>query len=337
MKIAVVGAGAIGGFMAARLAMAGEAVSVVDQGEHLHALQTGGLRLIEAGGREHVVVPQRACRSASELPTQDVVLLAVKAHVIADVAPTLGPVIGPNTVIVTLQNGIPWWYFQRHAGPWAGHSFERLDPGGIIADNIPVAKLVGCVVYPACSLVAPGLIRHVEGSRFPVGELDGRMSPRLACLADLFQRAGFKAPMLDDIRSEIWLKLWGSLSFNPISALTHATLVDIAQFPASRALVAAMMREAEVVASRLGVSFRVSLEHRIAGAEAVGAHKTSMLQDVEAGGELELEAILGAVAEIGVMTAVPTPSIDAIYGCASLLAETLARKQGRLRVECAAA
>lgn len=212
----------------------------------------------------------------------------------------------------------------------------RLDPNGIIARHIPVTQVVGCVVYPACSVIAPGVVRHVEGNRFPLGELNGQLTPRLQRVAELFQSAGFKSPMLEDIRSEIWLKLWGNLSFNPVSALTHASLADIVQFPATRELVASMMREAEAIAQQLGITFRVSLDRRISGAQAVGAHKTSMLQDVEHGRSIELDAILGVVSDLGKMTGTSTPTIDAVFACTGLLAATLARANAFLRVEAVA-
>jgi len=333
MKVGVIGTGAIGGYVAARLILAGHTVSVVDQGEQLQAVQDGGIRVIGSDGVELVESPAMACGSAAQLPPQDVLLLVVKAHQIASVAADIAAILTPDTIIVTLQNGIPWWYFQQHSGAWGERALPRLDPDGVIARHIPVAQVVGCVVYPACSVIAPGVIKHVEGSRFPVGELDGQFTPRLQRVAELFQSAGFKAPMLENIREEIWLKLWGNLSFNPVSALTHASLADIARFPASRALVAAMMREAEAIAQRLGIAFRVSLDRRIAGAEAVGAHKASMLQDVELGRSIELDAILGVVSDLGKITNMPTPTIDAVFACASLLATTLARMNASLRVE----
>lgn len=333
MKVAIVGAGAIGGFLAVRLSLAGMEVSVVDQGAHLRAIHASGLRLLNSEGDTLAAKDLRVCDSVSDVGAQDVVLLGVKAHQISAIATVLGKELGPETMVVTLQNGIPWWYFQRAAGPWAGRTLSRLDPDGAIARHIPIEAVVGCVAYPACTVQSPGVIRHQEGNRFPVGELDGRRTPRIERLSAMFQKAGFKSPILEDIRSEIWLKLWGNLSFNPVSALTHATLVDICRFPASRELVASMMREAEAVAERLGISFRVTLERRIAGAEAVGRHKTSMLQDVEAGRPLELEALLGAVAELGELTGTPTPTISAIFACVGLLGETLNRQGGRLRVE----
>ena len=232
-----------------------------------------------------------------------------------------------------MQNGIPWWYFLGLPGPHQGTRIEAVDPGGVIASHIEVNRVIGCVVYPAAEIVAPGLIRQIEGDRFSVGELDGAETPRVKRIAELFRKAGFKAPVVSDIRSEIWLKLWGNVSFNPISALCHSTLVDICQFPPSRELAARMMKEAQMIGEKLGVRFRVSLERRIAGAEGVGKHKTSMLQDVEHGRALELDALVGAVVELGRITSTPTPNIDAVYACASLLAKTLQDEKGRLKIE----
>ncbi len=240
---------------------------------------------------------------------------------------------GRDTFVVTMQNGIPWWYFLGLPGPLQGTSIEAVDPGGVIASHIEVNRVIGCVVYPAAEIIAPSVIRKIEGNRFSLGELDGAETPRVKLVAELFRKAGFKAPVVSDIRSEIWLKLWGNVSFNPISALCHATLVDICQFPPSRELAARMMKETQTIGEKLGVHFRVSLERRIAGAEGVGKHKTSMLQDVEHGRALELDALVGAVVELGRITATPTPHIDAVYACASLLAKTLHDEQGRLRID----
>jgi 2-dehydropantoate 2-reductase len=230
-------------------------------------------------------------------------------------------------------NGLPWWYFHRLAGPWQGWRLASVDPDGAIGAAIEPERVIGGIVYPAAELVEPGVVRVIEGNRFTLGEPDGSRSARIEALAQALMRAGFKAPVSKDIRGEIWLKLWGNLSFNPISALTHATLEDICRFPASRALAASMMREAQAVAERLGVRMKITLEQRIAGAEAVGAHKTSMLQDVEAGRALELEALVGSVVELARLTDTPTPAIDAIYAATSLLAKTLGEQRGRLALQ----
>jgi 2-dehydropantoate 2-reductase len=238
-----------------------------------------------------------------------------------------------DTTIVTMQNGIPWWYFHKHGGEFDGRPVASADPDGAIARHIDSDRIVGSVVYPAATLVSPGVVQVVEGKRFTLGELDGSESARVQALSATLGRAGFKAPVTSDIRGEIWLKIWGNLSFNPISALSHATLVDLLRFPLTRELSIAMMREAEAIANTLGVRFRVGIDKRIAGAEKVGAHKTSMLQDVEAGKPIELDALVGAVVELGRLTGTPTPHIDAVYACASLLAKTLVDQNGHLRIE----
>jgi 2-dehydropantoate 2-reductase len=231
-----------------------------------------------------------------------------------------------------MQNGIPWWYFHKHGGEHEGRAVRAADPDGTIARLIDPARVLGSVVYPATNLVAPGIVQHIEGNRFSLGELDGSITPRAQAISAALGRAGFKAPVIRDVRSEIWLKLWGNLSFNPISALTHATLVDLCQFPATRDLCVRMMSEAETIARNLGVSMRISIERRIAGAEKVGAHKTSMLIDVEQGRPIELDALMAAVIELGELTQTPTPYITAVYACASLLARTLATTGGRLAI-----
>jgi 2-dehydropantoate 2-reductase len=331
MKICVVGAGAIGGYLAVRLAAIGEQVSVVIRGANLAAVRANGMKLINADGTEQTA-QLAATDNMAELGVQDVVILGMKAHQVAPVVPQLASLIGPQTLVVTAQNGIPWWYFFKHGGPYEGARIEAVDPGGIISNGLPVDRTIGCIIYPAAELEAPGVIRVVEGNRFPLGEIDGADTERVRALAAVFRNAGFKTPVLSDIRSEIWLKLWGNLSFNPISALTHATLEDICRFPATRALAADMMREAQAIGEKLGVSFKVSLDKRIAGAEAVGAHKTSMLQDVESGRVLELDALVKSVIELGRITSTPTPTIEHVYALAALLARTLAEKKGRLAI-----
>jgi 2-dehydropantoate 2-reductase len=247
------------------------------------------------------------------------VLLTVKAHQVTPIAPELPSLFHESTSLVTMQNGIPWWYFQRHGGPYESTPVNSADPDGSIARTIDPARIIGSVVYPAANLVAPGVVQVVEGRRFTLGEPDGAMTPRVEAISASLTRAGFKAPVIADIRSEIWLKLWGNLSFNPISALTGATLVDLVQFPPTRELCTQMMREAEAIANKLGVTFRVGIEKRLAGAERVGQHKTSMLQDLEQGKTLETEALIGAVVELGRLTGTPTPHIDAVYACVKLL------------------
>jgi len=332
MKIAVVGAGAIGGLVGGWLAAAGEEVTFIARGANLAAIRASGMRVIGEDGKETVARSARAAESAADAGAQDVVVLAVKAHQVAAVVGTVQRLGDADTPIVTMQNGVPWWYFQRHGGQYDGTPIRAADPDGSIARAIDPARIIGTVVYPAAVLEAPGVVRVLEGRRFALGELDGSTTPRIERIAAAFTRAGFKAPITDDLRGEIWLKLWGNLSFNPISALTHATLVDLLKFPLTRELSAEMMREAEAIAAKLGVTFRVGIDKRLAGAERVGAHKTSMLQDVEAGRPMEIEALVGAVVELGRLTSTPTPHIDAVYACARLLAQTLADTGGSLTV-----
>ena len=330
MNICVVGAGAIGGYLAVRLSDVGHDVSVVARGPHLAAIRAKGLTLIEA---EQTLIADGlvATDRISDLGIQDVVLLALKAHQVEAVVTDLPGLFGPDTVMVTLQNGIPWWYFQKLPGDYANRPVIAVDPNGVLFNSIDPEQLIGCVAYPAATLAEPGVIRLIEGNRFPVGELDGRESERVRRVAGTLTDAGFKSRVLDDIRSEIWLKLWGNLTFNPISAMTHSTLVDICQFPLTRALAATMMTEAQTVAHKLGSSFRVPMERRIAGAEAVGKHKTSMLQDVEAGKPLEIDGMLGAVVELAELTGVEVPTLQALYACVSLLNKTLQAEHIRVR------
>jgi 2-dehydropantoate 2-reductase len=332
MKIAVVGAGAIGGYLGGWLAAAGEDVTFIARGANLAAIRANGMRVVGEDGSEKVATNVSAFERMSEAGTQDVVLLTVKAHQVAPVAGDLHHLCDADTAIVTMQNGIPWWYFLEHGGQYGGQAVRSADPDGSINRSIAPERIIGSVVYPAATLVSPGVVHVVEGKRFSLGELNGKTTPRIERISAALTKAGFKAPITDDIRGEIWLKIWGNLSFNPISALTHATLVDLLQYPLTRELSIEMMREAQAVAEKLGISFRVGIDRRIAGAEKVGAHKTSMLQDVEAGRPLEIEALIGAVIELGRLTTTPTPHIDAVYACVSLLNKTLADKGGRLAV-----
>ena len=322
MKICVVGAGAIGGYMAVRLASVGHDVSVIARGPHLGAIQANGLKLIEAE-QELIAEELTATDRISDLGTHDVVLLALKAHQIEPIVTDLPVLFGPQTVMVTLQNGIPWWYFQKMDGPYADRVVKSVDPNGVLFNRIDPDRIIGCIAYPAATIAEPGVIRHIEGNRFPVGELDGSKSERVQMISRVFTEAGFKSRVLTDIRSDVWVKLWGNLTFNPISALTHTTLVDICQFPLSRALAATMMTEAQSVGERLGARLRVPMEKRIAGAEGVGKHKTSMLQDVEAGKPLEINGMLGAVVELADATGVEVPTLRALYACVSLLDRTV--------------
>lgn len=332
MKICVVGAGAIGGMLAARLSASGQDVAVIARGAHLAAIRENGLRLERSDGEE-IVARVEATDKIADLGPQDLIILAVKAHQVCDVVDALPSAFDENTMVLTAQNGIPWWYFDKIGGRYEGQALESVDPGGKVRQKLPIDRVVGTVVYPAAEIIGPGRIKHLEGDRFSVGEIDGAGTPRIKAVSEALRGAGFKAPVLSDIRSEIWTKLWGNLTFNPVSALSHATLVDICQFPLTRSLAANMMAEAQTVAEKLGVRFKVSLERRIAGAEAVGAHKTSMLQDVETGRYLEIDALLGSVVELARLTETPTPHIDAIHACVKLLQQSLGNAGGRLRIE----
>ena len=331
-KICVVGAGAIGGLLAAKFALAGEDVTVIDQGTHLAAIQKNGLKLEWHDGKVQTA-RMKAVNKPAEAGKQDIVVLAVKAHFLDQVVRDIDSLLGPDTIVLTVQNGLPWWYFQRLGGQYDNHKLDSLDPSGVLTKHIDPKRLIGCVVYPAAAATAPGVIHHVEGDRFPIGELDGKETARVRELHDVFIKAGLKSMVLPDIRSEIWLKAWGNLSFNPISALTHATLLDICQFAETRALAAAMMKEAQDLAQKLGVTFRVSIDKRIAGAEAVGAHKTSMLQDVEAGRSLETEALIGSILEMARLTNTPAPAIESVYALVKLLNKVMLLEGGGVKVE----
>jgi 2-dehydropantoate 2-reductase len=323
MKVTIVGAGAIGAYVGVRLALAGDEVTFIARGANLEALRSRGVRLVSSDGGEEVATNVRATSDYAEVGPQDIVVLTIKAHQVEAVAPQVPQLFGPDTIVVPMQNGIPYWYFYRHAGALAGTRIESVDPSGLISRNIPEERVIGCVVYPAAELISPGVVKHIEGNRFPVGEPDGSASERVTRISQCFIASGLQAPILPDIRSEIWLKLWGNLTFNPISALSRATLASICQYPPSRALATAMMTEAQAIAGKLGVSFRVPLEKRIAGAERVGHHKTSMLQDVEAGRALEIDALLGSVVELARLTGTPSPCIDTVFALTKLLAKTL--------------
>ncbi len=331
-RVCVVGAGAIGGLMAAKLAQAGNIVTVIDIGPHFNAIRDKGLKLIWEDGKEYVAKVKTA-ETTAEAGPQDIVILAVKAHYLEQVVRGIESMFESETIVLTVQNGLPWWYFQRLGGEYDGHKMESLDPTGILGKKIDAKRIIGCVVYPAAAVTAPGVIHHVEGDRFPIGELDGEVSARAKWLHDVLVAAGLKSRVLPDIRSEIWLKAWGNLSFNPISALSHATLVDICRFPETRKLAGEMMREAQAVAEKLGVTFRHTVEKRIQGAEAVGAHKTSMLQDVEAGRSLETEALIGSILEMARLTKTPAPSIEAVYACVKLLNRVMLTEHGGVRIE----
>lgn len=331
MKICVVGAGAIGGLLAAKLQYAGEDVSVIARGPHLAAIKSSGLRLIEETGGE-IVAPVHATDKIAEAGKQDLVILGMKAHQVAAVVNDLEHLYTPDTMVLTAQNGIPWWYFFKHGGAYEGRRLQSVDPGGTVADGLPIERVLASVVYPAAEIVEPGVIKHIEGNRFSLSEIDNSETLRIKQISETLRRAGFKAPVVSDIRAELWTKLWGNLSFNPVSALTHATLEDLCRYPLTRTLVADMMREAQSVGEALGIRFRIPIEKRIAGGEAVGKHKTSMLQDIEAGRAVEADALIGSVIELGQIVNVPTPHLDTAYALVKLLSKTILDQNGRLRV-----
>jgi len=312
VKIAIYGAGAIGGLLAARFVRAevGE-ISVIARGANLEALDARGITLV-GPEEEHVNVPVRAVEDPALLGVQDYVIVAVKAPAGPEVAPRMKPLLGPATAVVTAQNGIPWWYFHRAGGAFEGHRLASVDPGGVQWRSIGPERVIGCVVYPAAELLEPGVVRLIEGDRFVLGEPSGERSARVLRLARAFVAAGFRAPVRPRIRDEIWIKLLGNLAFNPVSALTGATLGRIGRDPELRAVVRRMMEEAREVAQRLGVRFAVDLERRIEGAAAVGDHRTSMLQDLERGRPLEIDALLGAVVELAELVSVEVPTLRVV-------------------------
>ena len=311
MKIAIFGAGAMGGYLGALLHRAGEEVTLIARGPHLAAMRQHGLTL-RLGGEEIVTQP-RCTDDPTEIGPQDCVIITLKAHSVPAVVNRLLPLLGPGTPVVTAMNGVPWWYFYRLPGPYQDRRLDRLDPGGRQWREIGPQRAIGCVLWQSCALVAPGVVQHIHGNRMAIGEPTGERSARCLALSAALTRAGLKAPVRPRIRDEIWLKLWGNLSFNPISALTHATLETIARDPGSRAVVRAMMTEAQAVGEALGVQFALDLDARIKVAEEVGAHRTSMLQDLEQGRPMEIEALVGVVTELGRLVGLPTPTIDLIY------------------------
>jgi ketopantoate reductase len=317
--------------MAAKLTLAGNDVTVIDVGAQLAAIRSNGITLHWHDGKTFRA-DVRTASSPAEAGPQDLVILAVKAHLLEAAVAEIDAMLVPDTAIMTVQNGLPWWYFQQLGGEYDGQRLTSLDPTGILSRKIDPKRIIGCVVYPAAAVVEPGVIRHIEGDRFPIGSLDGKETESLKKVHDLLVAAGLKSRVLSDIRSEIWLKAWGNLSFNPISALSHATLEDICRFSETRKLAADMMREAQAVGEKLGATFRQTIEKRIEGAEAVGPHKTSMLQDVEAGRALETEALIGSILEMARITKTPTPSIEAVYACTKLLNRTIITQRAAVRV-----
>ena len=320
MRICIFGAGAIGGYMGAKLAAAGAEVSLVARGPHLRAMQERGLTLIEEGVRH--TVPVRAAEDPAELGEQDYVVVTLKAHSVPPVVPRMQPLIGAGTTIVSGVNGVPWWYFHKIGGPLEGTRLASVDPGDAQWLGFGPDRVLGCVVYPAAEVSEPGVIHHIEGNRFSLGEPDGSKSERAERLSAALTAAGLKAPVRPRIRDEIWVKLWGNLSFNPISALTHATLDVLCTDPGTRGVARAMMLEAQTIAEALGVRFPIDVDRRIEGGAAVGAHRTSMLQDLDAGRPMEIDALVGAVQELGRVTGVPTPTIDTVLALVTLRARS---------------
>jgi len=312
MKVCIYGAGAIGGQIGAMLARAGVEVSLVARGPHLAAIRAKGLTLLAEG--ERFTVHPRATQDPAELGPQDYVFVALKAHAAPAIVEAMQPLLGPETAVVTAMNGVPWWYFHGLSGPWEGHRLESVDPGGQQWRRLGPQRAIGCVLWQAAEILEPGVIELRYGNRTPLGEPDGSRSERVRRLSQAMIKAGIKSPVKTQIRDEIWVKLWGNVSFNPVSLLTHATLETLATDPGTRAVVRAMMVEAEAVAGRLGVRFAMDVDKRIEAAREVGAHKTSMLQDLELGRPIELEALVGAVIELGRLVGVPTPTVELVHG-----------------------
>ena len=321
MKICVFGAGAIGGYMGVKLAQAGSDVSLVARGPHLAAMQSGGLKLIEEGGEE-TVVSVTASDNPADLGVQDYIIVTLKAHSVPPIVDKMQPLIGPNTTIVSGVNGVPWWYFHKIGGDLEGTRLESVDPGNAQWDGFGPDRVLGCVVYPAAEVIEPGVVKHIEGNRFSLGEPDGSKSDRATALSQALSSAGLKAPVRPRLRDEIWVKLWGTLSFNPISALTHATLDVLCTDPGTRAVARGMMLEAQEIAEKLGVKFPIDVDRRIEGGAAVGAHRTSMLQDLDQGRPMEIDALVGSVQELGRVVGVPTPTIDTVLALVQLRART---------------
>jgi 2-dehydropantoate 2-reductase len=320
MKVCIFGAGAIGGYMGVKLAKAGADVSLVARGPHLAAMQEKGLTLIEEG--ETTTVPVTASDDPAALGVQDYVIVTLKAHSVPPVVSKMAPLIEPNTTIVSGVNGVPWWYFHKLEGTHEGTRLQSVDPGNVQWDGFGPDRVLGCVVYPAAEVIEPGVIKHIEGNRFSLGEPDGSKSERALALSKILSNAGLKAPVRPKLRDEIWVKLWGNLSFNPISALTHATLDVLCTDEGTRAVARNMMVEAQEIAERLGVKFPIDVDRRIAGGAAVGAHRTSMLQDLDQKRPLEIDALVASVQELGRVTDVATPTIDIVLGLIRLRART---------------
>jgi 2-dehydropantoate 2-reductase len=330
MKICIYGAGAIGGYLGVLLARAGANISLVARGPHLAAMRENGLRLLI--GDETLVARPRCTDDPAELGVQDFVIICLKAHSIPAVTGQMQPLLGPHTRIVTAVNGIPYWYFYKHGGAHEGSTLDSIDPGGRQWRELGPERAIGCIVYPATEIEAPGVVRHVYGNQFPLGEPSGETTDDIMRLSALFTAAGLKAPILDRIRDEIWLKLWGNVCLNPISALTHATLDVICSDPDTRALSKAIMLESQAIAESFGIRFRVDVERRIEGARKVGAHKTSMLQDLERGRPMEIDPLVTVVREMGRLTGIPTPALDAVAALVSQRGKIAGLYQGNVRL-----
>ena len=327
MKFLIAGAGAIGAYIGARMAQAGFDVTLYARGPHLRAMQEEGVQVKSSEG-DFVACPKIAA-SLEEIGRVDVVFLGVKAHGLPQLAPQLRPVLGPDTAVVSTQNGIPWWYFQRFGGEWEGLRLERIDPDGVISSSIEAQRVIGSIVYFSTEITAPGVIQHIDGNRITLGEPDGTRSDRLRKISEALIASGFRCPITARIRHEIWVKVLGNASFNPVSALTRATLVQMARDPGVCSVIRNIMQEVEAVSHKLGMELPVTIDQRIAGAEKVGEHKTSMLQDLEAGRPMELEALVGAVVELGERVGLPMSCTRTVYSCAKLLAERASRQQPR--------
>lgn len=316
MKICIFGAGAIGGYMGAKLAEAGADVSLVARGPHLAAMKANGLTLIEESGTKNL--PVTVSDNPADLGPQDYVIVTLKAHSVPPVVDKMRPLIGPNTTIVSGVNGVPWWYFHKIGTDLEGTRLASVDPGDAQWNGFGPDNVLGCVVYPAAEVIEPGVIKHIEGNRFSLGEPSGEKSERAMGLSKALSAAGLKAPVRPKIRDEIWVKLWGNLSFNPISALTHATLDVLCTDPGTREVARNMMLEAQAIAETLGVKFPIDVDRRIQGGADVGAHRTSMLQDLDANRPMEIDALVGSVQELGRVTGTPTPTIDTVLALVQL-------------------
>jgi 2-dehydropantoate 2-reductase len=318
MKFLIVGAGAIGAYMGARMARAGVDVTLFARGPHLQAMKQNGVRVRSADG--DFEAQPKVVGSLEEAGPADVVILGVKAHSLPSIAPQLESVLGPDTAVVSTQNGIPWWYFQGFGGQWDGLRLERIDPGGAISNAIEARRVVGSIVYFSTEITSPGVIQHNEGNRISIGEPNGERSERCRGIAEVLIKSGLRCPITTHMREEIWVKILGNASLNPVSALTRATIGQMVRDPGVSQVIRGIMQEVEAVSNKLGMKLPITIDQRMAGAEKVGEHRTSMLQDLEAGRPLELEALVGSVVELGERLDVPMPNTRAVYSCVKLLA-----------------